>query len=102
MGLQGEKGADGVHGKDGAPGPQGEKGLDGKDGQDGLGWEDMSFAYDVENGARMVAVRGDHRKEWPIPVPVYRGVWKDGTNFVNGTEDVDGFLDNVEAAWPTS
>jgi alpha-glucoside transport system substrate-binding protein len=28
--------------------------------------------------------------------------WKDGTNYVNGTEDVDEFLANVQAAWPTS
>ncbi len=28
--------------------------------------------------------------------------WKDGTNYVNGTEDVDTFLKNVEASWPKS
>ena len=28
--------------------------------------------------------------------------WKDGTNYVNGTESVDEFLKNVQAAWPTS
>jgi alpha-glucoside transport system substrate-binding protein len=28
--------------------------------------------------------------------------WKDGTNYVNGTEDVDTFLKNVQAAWPQS
>jgi alpha-glucoside transport system substrate-binding protein len=26
--------------------------------------------------------------------------WKNGTNFVNGTETVDEFLDNVEKSWP--
>ena len=28
--------------------------------------------------------------------------WKEGTNYVNGTEAVDEFLKNVQAAWPTS
>jgi alpha-glucoside transport system substrate-binding protein len=28
--------------------------------------------------------------------------WKDGTNYVNGTETVDQFLKNVQAAWPQS
>jgi alpha-glucoside transport system substrate-binding protein len=28
--------------------------------------------------------------------------WRDGTNYVAGTEDVDTFLDNVEASWPAS
>jgi alpha-glucoside transport system substrate-binding protein len=28
--------------------------------------------------------------------------WKDGTNFVNGTEDSKTFVDNVEKAWPAS
>jgi alpha-glucoside transport system substrate-binding protein len=28
--------------------------------------------------------------------------WKDGTNFVAGTEDIDTFLNNVEKSWPAS
>jgi alpha-glucoside transport system substrate-binding protein len=28
--------------------------------------------------------------------------WKEGTNWVNGTEDLDTFLNNVEASWPKS
>lgn len=28
--------------------------------------------------------------------------WKEGTNWVNGSEDLDTFLKNVEASWPTS
>jgi alpha-glucoside transport system substrate-binding protein len=27
--------------------------------------------------------------------------WKEGTNFVNGTSDVDTFLNNVENSWPS-
>lgn len=28
--------------------------------------------------------------------------WREGTNWVLGTNDLDAFLDNVEASWPTS
>src|SRR5262249_54540452 len=28
--------------------------------------------------------------------------WKDGTNYVNGTETLDQFLNNVQKSWPAS
>jgi alpha-glucoside transport system substrate-binding protein len=38
-----------------------------------------------------------------MPAVVGAGTfWKEGTNWVNGTEDLDTFLKNVEASWPKS
>jgi alpha-glucoside transport system substrate-binding protein len=36
-----------------------------------------------------------------MPAKVGSGsFWKEGTNYVNGTEDLDTFLNNVEKSWP--
>ncbi|HKA03683.1 MAG TPA: ABC transporter substrate-binding protein [Acidimicrobiales bacterium] len=38
-----------------------------------------------------------------MPAVVGAGTfWKEGTNWVNGTESLDTFLNNVEASWPKS
>jgi alpha-glucoside transport system substrate-binding protein len=38
-----------------------------------------------------------------MPAAVGAGTfWKEGTNWVNGTEELDTFLNNVEASWPKS
>ena len=43
------------------------------------------------------------RRRTPCPRAVGSGTfWKEGTNWVNGTEDLDTFLNNVEASWPKS
>lgn len=101
---QPEKGADGQHGRDGvdgAPGRDGrdgiqglpgEKGLDGRDGKDGangrdgidgLGFDDLSVEYDGVRGFTLRFVRGDQAKAFTftLPVPVYRGVFKDGEDY---------------------
>jgi alpha-glucoside transport system substrate-binding protein len=37
-----------------------------------------------------------------MPAEVGAGTfWKEGTNWVLGTNDLDAFLDNVEASWPS-
>jgi alpha-glucoside transport system substrate-binding protein len=44
-------------------------------------------------------VRYDGSDSMP-PEVGYGSFWVEGTKWVNGTEDLDAFLDNVEASWP--
>jgi hypothetical protein len=100
-GPQGEKGMDGRNGNDGAPGergPIGEKGMDGKDGAPGRdgrdgtkgdpgrdGKDGITRKELEEEAARMLSrievvgrtwKLGEH--EVRMPIPEYRGVWRDG------------------------
>jgi hypothetical protein len=61
-------------GKDGAPG---------KDGVDGVGFDDMSCEV-RDDGVYLVWEKGDVIKEARLPVPVYRGVFKEGTAYLAG------------------
>jgi alpha-glucoside transport system substrate-binding protein len=59
---------------------------------------------DKAMGAILVAaqpVRFDGSDSMPSAVGLGTFL-KEGTNYVNGTEDVDAFLKNVEASWPKS
>ena len=83
-GPRGIEGAAGRDGRDGLTGPQGEKGMDGRDGidgKDGLGFDDLSMQFDGERGFSVKFVMGDQVKsfDFSLPVPIYRGVFKDGT-----------------------
>jgi hypothetical protein len=73
-------------GKDGRDGRDGKDGKPGKDGHDGFGFDDLTFAYDGERGLKLTFVRGEDVKEFPItvPVPRYRGVFKEGTAYELG------------------
>lgn len=110
-GAAGKDGRDGVDGKDGAPGRDGagvagavidragnlvltltdgttrelglvvgKDGAPGRDGADGVGFDDMIGEL-REDGAYLVWQRGDVEKEWRLPVPIYRGVWKEGAAY---------------------
>lgn len=50
------------------------------DGKDGLGFDDLSMQFDGERGFSVKFVRGDQIKafDFSLPVPIYRGVFKDG------------------------
>jgi hypothetical protein len=61
-------------GKDGAPG---------RDGADGVGFDDMSCEV-RDDGVYLVWEKGDIVKEARLPVPIYRGVFKEGTAYLAG------------------
>jgi integrin beta 3 len=67
-------GKDGTNGRDGSPGT---KGADGRDGADGLGFDDFDL-IEGEKGLTLRFARGDVIKEFPLPVVIDRGVWRDG------------------------
>jgi len=75
--VVGQDGAPGRDGKDGAPG------RDGKDGTDGVGFDDMGFEA-REDGCYLVWEKGDVVKEARLPIPMDRGVWKEGTVYRAG------------------
>lgn len=100
-GAPGERGAEGPEGKpgrdgrDGLPGVQGEKGIDGRDGSngkdgrdgiDGLGVDDLEVEFDGERKFTFRWSRGDLVVERTFFAPnmIYRGVWKDGTEYLRG------------------
>lgn len=76
----GKDGQPGRDGRDGLPGKDGIDGTAGKDGKDGVGFDDMNIEYDGERKLSFVFSRDDVVKEFSIdmPVPIDRGVWKDG------------------------
>jgi len=57
-----------------------------RDGTDGFGFDDMTFEHDGERGFTLRFTRGDLVKEFAfsIPVPIDRGVYKDGTAYARG------------------
>lgn len=72
-----------VVGKDGEPGRDGEKGADGRDGLDGIGFDDMTFET-REDGCYLVWEKGDVVKEARLPIPMDRGVYKEGGAYHGG------------------
>jgi integrin beta 3 len=62
------------------PGPAG------KDGQDGLGVEDMDCEYDGHRTVTVRFARGDVQKSFTfvIPVPIYRGVYREADSYQRG------------------
>jgi hypothetical protein len=77
-------GNDGLNGKDGADGPPGEPGDNGKD---GFGLDD--FDVNVADDGRTIIMsfdQGEQRfeAEMKFPVPIYRGVYKDGEDYEPG------------------
>lgn len=69
-----------IHGKDGAAGKDG---ANGSDGQDGVGFDDMTCET-REDGVYLVWEKGETVKEARLPVPVDRGVWKEGSTYKRG------------------
>jgi integrin beta 3 len=74
-GTDGKAGIDGINGKDGAPG------LNGKDGIDGMGFDDFDLILDEQRGWILRLVKGERVKEWPVPMPFYRGPWEAGSTY---------------------
>ncbi len=99
-GDQGEKGADGLAGRDGLPGVQGsagrdgvngERGLPGADGKDGLDGtlEGVVVVQVDERTIKFVRAVQDPDDRTVLgtvhlPVPLYRGVYAAGTDYVKG------------------
>lgn len=113
-GVDGRDGLDGAHGKDGTgladavidrdgslvltmtdgrtkslgvvvgkDGSDGEVGMAGKDGADGFGFDDVEV-IDNGDGLAMRFVRGDVVKEFPLPVVIDRGVFKEDSAYRKG------------------
>jgi hypothetical protein len=74
---------DGKDGRDGRDGKDGKHGLDGKD---GFGFDDFEVKYDGERILTFGYERGEERKEFAfiVPVPLYKGVFKEGVAYVTG------------------
>lgn len=69
------------------PAPKdGADGIDGKDGRDGFGFDDLQFEYDGERTVAFVFARGEEVKrfERKLPIPIYRGAFKDGQSYERG------------------
>lgn len=64
-------------GRDGAAGERG------KDGLDGVGFDDMSLVFD-EEGIMIKFAKGENVKQERLPVPFYRGVFKEGQTYHAG------------------
>jgi integrin beta 3 len=74
-GLQGEKGLDGRDGKDG------------RDGVDGFGFDDLEVLYDGERSFTWRFTKGERVKDFGpfvMPVPIHRGVFKEGQTYARG------------------
>lgn len=66
-----------IHGKDGEPGKNGIDGLD------GVGFDDMTC--DIrDDGVYLMWEKGEVIKEARLPVPIDRGVWKEGSTYKRG------------------
>lgn len=57
-----------------------EKPKDGKDGVDGVGFDDLELEYDGERLVTFKFVKGENAKVFNLvfPIPVFRGVWREG------------------------
>lgn len=84
--LEAREVKDGRDGLPGVPGRDGKDGLHGKDGADGLGFDDMAMDYDGERGITFRLVQGERVKEFPftLPIPLDRGQYKTGDDYVHG------------------
>jgi hypothetical protein len=95
----------GKDGRDGGPG------ADGRDGADGLGFDDLDLA-ESDDGVVLRFVRGDVTKEFPLPVIIDRGVFKEGGTYRKGNgvtwggsfwiaqkDDPDGKPDSPDSGW---
>lgn len=70
-------GRNGEDGKPGLDGTDGTAGLNGKDGADGVGFDDMTCEV-RDDGVYLVWEKDAVAKEARLPIPMDRGVWKDG------------------------
>lgn len=64
-------------------GKDGEDGEKGKDGTDGVGFDDLDLVV-ADDGVAIVFTRGDEKKAFPLPVPIDRGVYKEGSAYRKG------------------
>jgi len=96
-------------GRDGQDGQDGRDGADGKDGADGLGFDDLDMV-ECEDGLALRFVRGETVKEFPLPVVVDRGVWREkayrkgsgvtwGGSFWIAQRDTDAKPDSADSGW---
>lgn len=69
-----------VVGKDGRDGADG---AAGRDGADGIGFDDLDV-IETEDGVSLRFVRGEVVKEFPLPVIIDRGVFKEGGDYRKG------------------
>ncbi len=54
--------------------------------RDGFGFDDLSFDYDGERCLSLRFTKGDEKKEFVLnlPIPIYRGVYRDGDGYKKG------------------
>lgn len=84
--MDGRDGRDGPAGSAGRDGKDGAPGINGKDGTDGLGFDDLEIVHDGERTVTFRYTKGEKVKETAIvfPVPIDRGVFKDGNQYQKG------------------
>jgi hypothetical protein len=81
--LEARKPEKGDPGRDGRDGKDGRDGI-GKDGQDGLTADDIELVQDGRNVAVKARATGRIIGRLSFPIPVYAGVWKEGTTYQPG------------------
>lgn len=70
-------------GKDGEPGKDGKDGEPGKDGKDGFGFDNLDLAVE-DTGVKLRFMRGEHAKEFLLPIVMDQGVYKAGNVYRKG------------------
>lgn len=80
-GERGEKGLDGRDGRDGSKGEKGDPGKDGKDGRDGISMADLDEAVAQMKASLLAEVRKGFAE---FAAMNYRGVWKEGEEYLAG------------------
>ncbi len=66
------------------PGPPGKDGANGRNGIDALGFDDLDAVYDDVGRMSLRFAKGDHVEQFRVPCFVDRGVYKAGTEYVQG------------------
>lgn len=67
------------------PGPPGNDGLNGKDGADGLGFDELDLVVDdARKGCFLRFARGEHVKEFRLPIPFDVDKYKHGEHYHKG------------------
>jgi hypothetical protein len=68
----------------------GNDGTPGRDGKDGADLSDVDFEFDGERTVTVKAKGGQIVKSYTMPVPIYRGYWRDGMACEKGDAVTDG------------
>jgi integrin beta 3 len=82
--LEGRKPEKGDPGRDGRDGKDGRDGANGKDGRDGVTADDIEIVQDCRTMTVKARATGRVLGRLALPIPVYRGVFKEGETYEPG------------------